>query len=120
MHKSGGQGYNGVKNDIFSLGVVLFTISFKSGLWSRPSEPSEKNIIFRRLRDRGIDFMLDSHPASKPIFSEGKIGNLANLLGLLLSIDPAQRPDSVNEILAHPFLNDDAASDTDTEMTEVS
>jgi len=89
VHKLDNEGYDGIKNDVFSLGVMLFTMAFKSGLWSRPSEPSEKNIIFRRLRDKGINFMLETHPASKDFFSEGKIGQLADLLGQLLSLDPS-------------------------------
>lgn len=85
VHLNGG--YDPVKNDLFSLGVILFAMSFKSALWSRPSEPSDRNIVFRRLRDKGAQFMLETHPASKALMEEGET-LFSDLLDRLLAVDP--------------------------------
>ena len=84
-------GYDGVLSDIFSLGVILFLMSFKSVLWTgTDSAPDDRNRTYRRLRDRGIEFMLEKHQASSNCDFEG-LGSLVDLLGGLLAIDPSKR-----------------------------
>lgn len=106
-------GYDGVKSDIFSLGMILFSMCFKSQLWNRPEE--RQNISYRRLRDKGVAFMLSKHAASMPYDLSD---TLIDLFTGLLAIDPSKRFDSVDQILAHPYLLD-KESDDDSVMTEL-
>jgi len=89
-------GYSGVLSDIFSLGVILFLMSFKSVLWTggADSAPDDRNRTYRRLRDRGIEFMLEKHQASSACDFE-RLGSLVDLLGGLLAIDSSKRFQSV-------------------------
>jgi hypothetical protein len=42
-----------MKADIFSLGMVLFFISFGQSLWNEPN--SRGNICFKILQEKGIE-----------------------------------------------------------------
>jgi len=55
-------GYNGLKADIFSLGMILFFLSFGQPAWKRPDK---NQVMFRRLKEKGMENLLQSHPASK-------------------------------------------------------
>jgi len=68
---------------------------FASGLWAKPEAPDERNIVFRRLRDRGLEFMLSTHPGSKNI-DLSKFEGLVDILGGLLAIDPNNRLSSID------------------------
>lgn len=68
---------------------------FSSGLWAKPEAPDERNIVFRRLRDRGLEFMLSTHPGSKNI-DLCKFEGLVDLFSGLLAIDPNSRFCSVD------------------------
>lgn len=120
-HRLGKEGFDGAKSDIFSLGIILFTMCFKSGLWMRSGAPDDSNIVFRRLRDKGIKFMLERHPASKSVdFSELEL--LVDLLGGLLATDPSKRFDTLGHVLDHPYLNEvneEPYDDCDSVMTEI-
>jgi len=96
-------GYNGLKADIFSLGMILFFLSFGEPAWKRPDK---NQVMFRRLKEKGMENLLQSHPASRKYSDRHGINELADLLEKLLSLDPSERPDSIEEILQHPFLND--------------
>jgi len=89
-------GYNGLKADIFALGLILFFISFGQPAWKAPSI---KCAAFRRLKEKGMTNLLEKHTASSKYMALNKINQLADLLERLLAIEPNSRPDSMQEIL---------------------
>ena len=90
--------YSGPKPDLFSLGVMLFMMYFGRPPWL---ESSDRDAYFRAYRCR-----------PEHLFKCGKIDqDLMNLTLSLLSFDPLDRPDSVYEVLKHPFFTSNLTDD---------
>ena len=51
-------------------------------------------------------------------YNISEMPSLVDLFSGLLAIDPSKRFDSVDQILAHPYLTE-GCSDSDSEMTEL-
>ena len=88
------KGFNGVKNDIFSLGVLLFVITVGSFPFERTSCTDEKyKYIMRRNYKRFWEF-----------FNYIKISDeFKDLINNMICLNPAQRLD-LSQILEHPWL----------------
>jgi serine/threonine protein kinase len=70
-------GYNGLKADIFSLGMILFFLAFGQPAWK---SPSIKCMTYRRMKEKGMNNLLQSHPASKAYMTSDNINQLSHLL----------------------------------------
>ena len=100
------KGYSGVKPDLFSLGVLLFTMYFGRPPWL---ESSDRDRYFRAYRQKP-DHLFKCY--AHQFYKNDKIDqNLMNLTLSLLSHDPKDRPDSVDEVLKHPFFTSDLTDD---------
>jgi len=51
------------------------------------------------MKEKGMENLLQNHPASRKYAGYHYINELTNLLEKLLSIDPSLRPESIEEIL---------------------
>jgi len=86
-----GEPYNGKKVDVWCLGVILFTMS-----WKRfPFMPENMDVLYEQTRNRRYltTFLKRLN---------GSTG-LKTLVHMILNPDPAKRP-SIDEILGHPWL----------------
>ena len=61
--------------------------------------------MFKRMKEKGIESLLQNHPASRHYVTCPNINELGDLLERLLNVDPSCRPDSIQEILEHPYLS---------------
>ena len=88
------KGYNGIKNDIFSLGVLLFVITIGEFPFVTPTFSDEKyRFIIKRQFDRFWRF-----------FNHIKISDeFKDLINKLISLNPATRL-TTDEILKHPWI----------------
>ena len=57
------------------------------------------------MKDKGIENLLQNHPASRDYVTSPHMAELSDLLERLLNVDPSCRPDSIQEILEHPYLS---------------
>lgn len=88
------KGFDGVKNDIFSLGVLLFAITIGNFPFHRTSYSDEKyKFIIKKKYERFWEFF-DSIEISE---------EFKDLINNLICITPSQRL-SIEQILAHPWL----------------
>ena len=88
------KGYNGIKNDIFSLGVLLFVITIGDFPFESATYSDEKyKFIIKGRFSKFWEF-----------FNDIKISDeFKNLINSLISLTPAKRL-STDEILKHPWL----------------
>ena len=96
--------YMGISADIFSLGVILFIITFGAPPFTR-AVPSDRNFnIFTRNKD----CFWKMHPSVKKYVAKaGEVNpRLIDLLTSMLSADIGTRPASVKSVLEHPFFED--------------
>ena len=96
--------YMGISADVFSLGVILFIITFGAPPFTR-AVPSDRNFnIFMRNKD----CFWKMHPSVKKYVAKaGEVNpKLIDLLTSMLSADIGTRPESVKSILEHAFFED--------------
>ena len=88
------KGYNGIKNDIFSLGVLLFVITIGEFPFETPTYSDERyKFIIKGQFDRFWKY-----------FSEIDVSDeFKDLINNLISLNPSKRL-TTDEILKHPWL----------------
>ena len=88
------KGFDGIKNDIFSLGILLFVITIGDFPYQRASYSDEKyKYIIKKKYDKFWEF-----------FNYIEIsGEFKDLINNLISVTPSQRL-SIDKILSHPWL----------------
>jgi len=105
------EGYDGARADFFSLGVILFIMTFGVPPFCMASRD---DMLYRHFY-RGSNaskYFLRLHHATKQSYSAGEIDlDLVDLLFQLMNENPAQRPKNIEEIRAHPFLNKTSEED---------
>ena len=102
--RSQGETYMGIPADIFSLGVILFIITFGAPPFSR-TLPGDRNFnIF--LRNKECFWKM--HPSVKKYVAKSGPVNpkLIDLLTNMLSADISARPESVQNVLEHAFFEE--------------
>jgi len=89
--------YDGRAADIWSAGVMLYTMLFCRYPFERPGDVEDKQRGFQKVLERilSVDYEL---PPAKPVSPE-----CAHLLSRVLVADPAARA-TVAEIMAHPWF----------------
>lgn len=99
--------YKAEKADVFSLGILLFTMYFgvPPFKWNTPTDP-----LFQCLSSGNpelLEFFFESHILTLNANKQKLIPlSLKNLLGKMLHIDPQQRPSIAELLLTDPWLND--------------
>ena len=88
------KGFDGIKNDIYSLGVLLFVITIGDFPYQRTSYSDEKyKYIIKKKYDKFWEY-----------FNNVEISDeFKDLINNLLSVTPSQRL-SIEQILTHPWL----------------
>ena len=99
-----GKSYQPIKADIFSLGVVFFTLKFACWPFDQaiPTDTNYRHMygrpnIFWRFGQRTRNFTKE-----RPDLLES---DFINLLTTMLTPDLNERPKSVNHVLKHPYFN---------------
>ncbi|CAK4254969.1 unnamed protein product [Aphanomyces euteiches] len=87
--------YDPVKDDVWSLGIMLFMMLTGSPL---VEHASDKDSRFQFLKAKGIRKLVEAWRLDHAVN-----GDALHLLTQMLNLDPASRP-SVKAILAHPFV----------------
>lgn len=86
------EGYDGVKADFFSLGVILFIMLFGVPPFNQATKDDNLYRLFYR-GSQSYKYFLRLHFATKQQFQEGKIdADLVELLFSLLDENPEMRP----------------------------
>ncbi|CAN0038767.1 unnamed protein product [Pylaiella littoralis] len=91
-----GRGYEGAKADVWSAGVILFTMLAGHAPLERAVET---DWWFRVLQIGRPDLFWQSHANTSPHFPE----EAKHLVTVMLTVEPSHRI-SVDQILAHPYL----------------
>lgn len=89
--------YDPFKADIFSAGLVLFTLIAKGNMYKKPCDRDEK---FALLKAAGVRGYIE-HFKIERRFDEPAI----QLLEAMLNFNPKKRP-SAEEVLMHPWFNE--------------
>ena len=103
----GDNGYNGIKADIFSLGVVLFYLVTKKLCFisTRISEYKAFRLIFLKKYDEYLKYFANNNINIKHhIFSLSK--NFIDLFFKLVAFEETLRPNSIKEIFEHPWFDE--------------
>jgi len=106
-------GYAGVQADIFSLGVILFTLHYGVPPFTEASLTDRfyKLLNFKggagKDRKSALKFFLKSHPSTKELFANNMIDyELMDLITSLLAENPNERPSNIGEVRNHPYLKE--------------
>ena len=93
--------FDGLKADIFALGVVLYVLTF--GI--PPFNQASQECPFYKMRCKSPDLFFKRHPATKKQFKEGLIeDDLQQVLLKMLSPE-AERPCNIGEVLSQQFFS---------------
>ena len=96
-----GKGYSGRQPDIFSLGVLLFSMAFGCFPWS---ETTAEDRYYRSFTSCELN-LLKYHRKTRVPYRNGELHEeLADLIMSLLTIDRNKRPGSIEQVLEHPFF----------------
>lgn len=101
--------YDGVKADIFSLGLILFILYFGRPAFHQADESCK---IWRHKQMKPSHFFR-VHPTTRMLYKEGLVdADLMDLLTRMLSTDlTSERPSSIFEVIGHPFFTKHEALD---------
>ena len=95
------KGFRGCKPDIFALGVLLFAMHFGFPPWE---ETSERDRYFRAYKCKA-HYLFKYRSHTRKLMAAGKINkDLMSLILSLLAYNTYDRPDSIDEVLHHPFF----------------
>ena len=97
--------YMGMPADIFSLGMILFILAFGAPPISMASNNDPNYRIFKRNPQK----FWQNHPNVKKS-QRGKNGldqDLVDLLTKMLADSPQTRPQTMNDVMSHPFFTKD-------------
>ncbi|CDW89902.1 protein kinase domain containing protein [Stylonychia lemnae] len=115
------EGYDGVKADFFSLGVILFIMIFGVPPFNQATREDGLYRLFYR-GSQSYKYFLRLHLGTKQQFQEGKIDHeLIELLFALMDENPAMRPQSIAEIRQFSYLTKDLISQDEfgSEMEQI-
>ena len=95
----------GVQADIFSLGVILFILAFGSPPFNEATMKEQNYRILQRSPEK---FWIN-HPNVKNSRRGGDLLNkdLSDLITSLMMSSPSDRPQTIKEIVSHPFFTND-------------
>ena len=92
--------YKGVAADIFSLGVILWILHFGSPPFLNASSTDRNYTILQK----NVDAFWRLHPAVRK-YQGGEIdSDFKQLLVGMLSIDPVNRPETIDSVMSHAFF----------------
>jgi len=95
-------GYDPLKADLFALGVSLFVLNFSLPPWKKAKMNSDR--LFTKFHSERKLFMR-THPGLKN-FQEHEVDpELMDLISTLCAVNPNDRPESIDAVLQHPYLN---------------
>jgi len=94
--------YDGIKADIFSLGLILYILFFGRPAFSK----ADDSCMFWRTKQSKPSNFFRLHPTSRSLYKEGLIdSDLMDLLIRMLSTDLInERPSSIAEVMNHSFF----------------
>jgi len=100
--------FDGQKADIWSLGVILWSLLTSLGLYKFPADPDAQ---FQRLRNgkQGIKELLSAFKV------HGIPETVIDLLSGMLNVDPTQRF-NIHQVLEHPWVQPSSSLLTSTTM----
>ena len=110
-------GYSGLSADLFALGVILFTLHY--GIPPFQIADAKQDRLYKLIsfktnssdKKAAMKFFLRSHPATKDLFLSNSIDyELMDLIVSLLSENPAERPQNIDGIKAHPYFRKEEIS----------
>ena len=91
------------KCDIYSLGVLLFTMVFGTPPWRK--EASTSDTYFRILKERGATTFFRAHYATRDQHKNKTLDkDLVNLISSMISISPCERMGDIRSVLEHPYF----------------
>ena len=105
--------YDGEKADMFSLGVILYVMTF-----GKPplTMATPDNVYYRLFYRTTANHFFRIHPATKAMYLKGQIPlDLMDLLLTLMDPNPAMRPKSIHEIRMSSYLQKDVLTLEQTE-----
>lgn len=110
-----GEGYDGSKADMFSLGVILFILIFGVPPFCMATREDPLYRLFYR-GPSSYKFFLRLHYATKQLFLSGGFDmDLVEILFALLDENPETRPKSISEIKQFNYLKKDVMSNEEAQ-----
>ena len=101
VHKN--EAYQGSQIDIFSSGIILFTLV--SGRFPFDGEATEGNKLFKYISKKQYDKFWNYHIKEAPECSIFKSANFRDLFQAMVALIPDERP-TLEAITQHPWVTD--------------